>query len=106
MYVNKEQVEMGIARYIETEIGNKATGFNKFATYFAMPIITKKASQVIDSFSTNEITKELFDDNKNLNIDEVYNMSKRAIQKSGQFVWMGMIFNETDIDKLYNCIRG
>ena len=106
MFVNKDQIQNGIVKYINTEIGSKATGVTKFATYFAMPIVLKKANQFIDGFSTNELTKELFDENKNLNIDEVYNMGKQAIQKSGQFTYMGMIFNETDLDKLYNYIKG
>jgi hypothetical protein len=106
MFVNKEQIEIGITRYIENEIGAKATGVTKFATFFALPIVVKKASQIIDNFATNEITKELFDINKNVNIDEVYNMAKGAIQKSGQFTYLGMIFNESDIDKLYSYIKG
>lgn len=106
MFVNKEQIEIGIARYIENEVGAKATGVTKFATFFAMPIVVKKASKVIDDFSTNEITKDFFDINKNVNIDEVYNMAKSAIQRSGQFTYLGMIFSESDIDKLYSYIKG
>lgn len=106
MNVSKEQVEQGIVKFIENEIGNKATGITKFATFFALPIVTKKAGQIIDSFAENEITKDFFDNNKNINIDEVYNMAKSAIQRSGQFTWLGMIFSESDIDKLYNYIRG
>lgn len=44
MYVSKEQVEQGIVKFIENEIGAKATGVTKFATFFALPIVTKKAS--------------------------------------------------------------
>ena len=106
MFVNKDQIQNGIARYIDAEICGKATGVTKFATYFAMPIVIKKSNKFIDDFSINELTKDLFDANKNLNIDEVYNMAKNAVQKSGQFTYMGMIFNETDIDKLYNYIKG
>lgn len=106
MFVNKDQIQNGITRYIDAEIGSKATGGAKFITYFAMPIVIKKANQIVDAFSTNELTKDLFDANKNINLDEVYNMAKNAVQKSGQFTYMGMIFNETDIDKLYSYIRG
>jgi hypothetical protein len=48
----------------------------------------------------------VFDENHNVNIDEVHTMAKAAIQKSGPFNLMGVIFNESDIDKLYNYIRG
>lgn len=105
MFVNKDQIQNGVTRYIDTEIGSKATGATKFVTYLAMPIIIKKVNQVIDTFATNELTKELFDDNGNLNIDEVYGMAKNAVQRSGQFTYMGMIFNENDVDKLYSYIK-
>jgi hypothetical protein len=106
MFVNTEQIQMGVTNFIENEIGKKAVGFNKFATYFALPIINKKITQYLNNFSTNELTKEMFDENKNLDLDAVYNMAKSAVQKSGQFVFYGIMFNENDIDKLYTYIKG
>ena len=106
MYVNKEQIQIGVTNFIENEIGKKAVGVNKFITYFSLPIINKKLSNYIDTFATNLMTSDMFDENRNLNIDEVYNVAKSAVQKSGQFSFLGIIFNETDIDKLYNYIRG
>lgn len=106
MFVNTEQIQIGVTNFIENEIGKKAVGFNKFATYFALPIINKKITQYLNTFSTNELTKEMFDENKNLDLDAVYNMAKSAVQKSGQFVFFGIMFNETDIDKLYTYIKG
>jgi uncharacterized protein YcbK (DUF882 family) len=106
MFVNTEQIQMGVTNFIENEIAKKAVGFNKFATYFALPIINKKITQYLNNFSTNELTKEMFDENKNLDLDAVYNMAKSAVKKSGQFVFYGIMFNENDIDKLYTYIKG
>ena len=106
MFVNTEQIQIGVNNFIENEIAKKAVGFNKFATYFAMPIINKKITQYIQNFSTNELTKDMFDENKNLDLNAVYNMAKNAAQKSGQFVFYGIMFNENDIDKLYNYVKG
>jgi uncharacterized protein YcbK (DUF882 family) len=106
MFVNTEQIQMGVTNFIENEIAKKAVGFNKFAVYFAMPVINKKITQYLNNFSTNELTKEMFDENKNLDLNAVYNMAKSAVQKSGQFVFYGIMFNENDIDKLYTYIKG
>lgn len=106
MYVNTEQIQIGLANFVENEIAKKAVGFNKFAVYFALPIVNKKITQYIDNFSANELTKDMFDENKNVDLDSVYNMAKSAVRKSGQFVLYGMIFNENDIDKLYTYIKG
>ena len=106
MYVNTEQIQLGISKFIDSEIGNKAVGFGKFATYFVMPMVISKIPHYVESYSSNVLTQDMFDSNKNVDIDKVYNYAKSAIQKSGQFVWNGIAFNETDIDKLYNYIRG
>ena len=105
MFVNTEQVQLGVTNYIENEIAKKAVGANKFFIYFAMPIVNKKIVQYINDFSANKLTQDLFDENKNVDIDMVYNMAKKAISKSGQFVLYGIIFNENDIDKIYTYIK-
>ena len=56
MYVNSEQVKIGLQRFIDNEIGKKAVGKDKFLIYFAMPIIEKKALQYINSFSYLDYT--------------------------------------------------
>ena len=105
MFVTIEQIQVGTLNFIENEIAKKAVGANKFIIYFAMPLIAKKIEAYAESFSTNRFTAEMFDENRNVNLDEVYNMAKAAIKKSGQFVLYGIIFNENDIDKLYSYIK-
>lgn len=106
MFVNAQQIQMGVDNFVEEEIAKKAVGANKFMVYFAMPIINKKIIEYINKYSTNNATKDFFDENNNVDIDTVYNMAKSAVKKSGQFMFYGIVFNETDIDKLYNYIRG
>lgn len=106
MYVNTQQIQIGVTNFIENEIAKKAVGANKFMVYFAMPIINKKIIQYIDTYSKNTLTKDMFDENNNVDIDTVYNMAKSAVRKSGQFMMYGIVFNENDIDKLYAYIKG
>jgi hypothetical protein len=106
MFVNTQQVQVGVTNFTEQEIAKKAVGLNKFIVYFAMPIINKKVMQYIETYSNDPLTKEMFDDNKNIDIDTLYNMAKTAVQKSGKFMFYGIMFDETDIDKLYAYIKG
>lgn len=106
MFVNAEQIQLGVTKFLENELAKKATGANKFFIYFAMPIVNKKITDYINDFAVNPLTKEMFDENNNVNIEEVYNMAKNAIQKSGPFTMYGIIFNESDIDKLYAYTKG
>lgn len=103
--VTLQQVERGIVNYIETEIANKAVGFQKFGIYFLMPQIPKKIESLFSKNKDNEMFKIYLDENGNIDLDAIYNNSKQAIRKSGQFEMYGIIFNETDIDKIYNYIR-
>lgn len=106
MLVNTEQIQVGLINFIEQEIARKAVGYQKFLTYFSMPIAKKKVEQYVNAFSQNEFTKDMFDENGNVDLDVVYNMAKEAVKKSGSFVAYGIVINETDIDKLYTYIRG
>lgn len=105
MFVNTEQIKLGVISFIENEIASKAEGANKFFTYFIIPIVSNKISHYINAFSENEMTKDMFDENRNLDMDVVYSMAKDAVKKSGPFVVYGIMFNETDIDKLYAHIK-
>lgn len=104
MIVNTQQIQVGITNYIEAELATKATGFTKFAIYFMMPTILNKANSMLNSFKDNEFANSFFDENGNVKLDDVYRTAKSAINKTGQIVVSGIIFNETDIDKLYSYI--
>lgn len=105
MVVNLQQIRNGVTRYVEAEIGQKATGLTKFMVYFILPKLSKQLENLVLTAKDNPITKDLFDENGNVNLDEVYNTAKEAIKKSGQIEMYGIIFNETDIDKLYTYIK-
>lgn len=105
MIVTLQQLQMGVTNYIETEIAAKATGFSKFAIYFVLPKISSKIVDIVNSYKDNPMTKDFFADNGNVNLDEVYKSAKSAISKTGQFTLYGIIFNESDVDKLYEIIK-
>ena len=103
MFVTLEQVQKGIGQYVDVEIGQKATGVKKFGIYFLIPTIKKTAVKYINK--AKEFLPDMFNENGDIDIDALYNNAKFAIQKSGQFEFMDIIFNETDIDKLYTSIK-
>lgn len=104
MVVNLEQIQKGITLFVEKEIAPKATGIKKFGIYFMLPTIQKTVANYLTKIK--EFMPDLFDENGNVKFDEFYNQAKSAVQKTGQFEFMGIIFNETDIDKLYTYIKG
>ena len=105
MKVNVQQVQRGIINFIDNELGQKAVGINKFAIYFLLPQIPNKINTLYGTYKNNPMFKDFFDESGNVDLDKLYNTSKEAIRKSGQVEYMGIIFNESDIDKLYNYIK-
>lgn len=105
MFVSIEQIKMGAVNFIENEIASKAVGFQKFMTYFAIPIVGKKIESYANTLKDNMFAKDFFDEYGKVNLDELYNMAKQSIRKSGQFSVYGVILGENDIDSIYNYIR-
>jgi hypothetical protein len=103
--VNIQQIERGLQKYVEVEIAQKAVGFQKFATYFMIPQIPKKLEELFSKHKDGMIFKDFLDENANVDLDNLYNNAKSAIQRSGQFEMFGIIFTEVDIDKLYDYIK-
>jgi hypothetical protein len=104
MFVNTEQIQIGVTNFIEQEIAAKAVGFQKFATYFVLPKINKVIEHYMQQLKGNPIVADFFNENGDVNIDELYNMAKMAVRKSGQFALYGVLLNENDIDKIYSYI--
>ena len=103
MTITTEQFQMALATYFEQEIAQKATGWRKFAAYFVMASYEKKIPDLLRSLSASGL--DFMTPEGNINIDRLYNHSKTAIQKSGQFVLWDIIFTENDIDTLYHIIE-
>ena len=103
MIVTIQQVQTGVAKYIENEIAKKATGFKKFSIYFIMPQIVSKIASI--GASDNDMVKIYLDENGNVKLDDLYATAKDAIRRSGQFELYGIIFNENDVDSVYSYIK-
>ena len=61
-----------------------------------------------DYFANNKnlsASAHYFVDENTINVDLIYNSAKTAIRKTGQIEYSGILFNETDIDKLYTYIK-
>lgn len=105
MIATIEQIQNAVVRFIDMEIGAKATGFTKFSVYFMLPKISNTVRDMIIQYKDNPLFKDYIDKDGHIKVDELYNSAKTAISKSGQFTMYGLIFNESDIDKLYEYIK-
>lgn len=107
MTVTVEQIEAGLIKYIDTEIGAKATGVTKFMIYFMAPSVPKLVTSKIDACRNNPMFADMFDENGNIVFDELYKRAKEAITKSGRILipQLNYFVDLDDIEILANLIR-
>lgn len=105
MIATIEQIQNAIVKFIDLEIGAKATGFTKFSIYFMLPKISNTVKEMILQYKDNPLFKDYINAEGLIKVNELYNSAKTAISKSGQFTMYGLIFSESDIDKLYEYIK-
>lgn len=107
MIVTVEQIEAGLIKYIDTEIGAKATGTQKFMVYFVAPSIPKLVRSKINELRDNELFADMFDENGNVVIDILYKRAKDAIAKSGKILipQINYFADVDDIELLVNLIK-
>jgi hypothetical protein len=108
MVVNTDQIRVGVKKYIENELAHKATGVTKFMIYFIMPSMDKKVLDYIVKMQDNEMFEDMFDDNKNMHLDKVYDRALFAVEKLGNKLLLekyGISMDRGDVEKLYSYIR-
>lgn len=108
MVVNTDQIRIGVKKYIEHELAQKATGVTKFMIYFMMPSLDKTVIEYIGKMQDNDMFEEMFDDNKNMYLDKVYDRAVFAVEKVGNKVLIekyGISLDRNDIEKIYSYVR-
>ena len=108
MIVNTDQVRIGAKKYVENELAHKASGVTKFVIYFIMPSMDKKRMDFVGKMQENEMFDDMFDENKNIHLDKVYERALFAIDKSGNKLLLdkyGIALDRSDIEKIYSYIR-
>jgi hypothetical protein len=106
--VSTQKIQKGIVSYIENEIAAKADGLRKFAIYFFIPSIDKTVANYLSKlkdFMPDVFDATTSDSQPQIKLNVLYENAKAAIRKSGRFEYMNIIFDESDVDKLYNYIK-
>lgn len=105
MFVNTQQIQLGVLSYIEQEVAKQATGANRYLYYFAMPRVGKLVENYINGYRENVMFSDLFDENGNIDLEKLYNEALEAMRKSGKFAFAGIWVSEDTLRTIYNYIR-
>lgn len=107
MIISVDKAKNALIAYLENEIARKATGLQKFATYFVIGSISGKADKLLSGLQDNDVVKMLgvFDENGNIKLDEVYAAARQAMDKSQSVTIYGVTFNSEDVETLYRYMK-
>lgn len=89
-----------IGAYVEQEVVPKANGLQKVMSYLAVPVIGAQAQQMFTQYKPALSALGALTDDGMIDLDVLYPRLKDAVHKAGKVPVMGIIFDESDVDKL------
>lgn len=101
------QIQIGIANYVQSEIAEKATGVKKFTVYAGTFLILAKIEQITKSLVNHPLINQLgiIDKNGDVDVEMLEVVMHQAMEKTGKFEFMGIIFNDDDVTALFEHIK-
>jgi DNA-binding transcriptional regulator LsrR (DeoR family) len=101
----------GVAKYIDDEIVNKITGWQRWVVGSGVGIALSNATNVFNQLKNNEFVKMLgvIDEKDRIDVDKIYKELKKQAQKGAITFNAPMIgaitLNEQDVEKVYGFIK-
>ena len=104
MFVNTQQVQIGVQNYIREEIAKQATGMARYGYDFIASRSPKIIEHYINKFRNNILMEEFFDENGNLDIDKLYNEAVEISRRTGKVAVCGIWVSEDTLKTIYTYI--
>lgn len=101
----------GIAKYIDTEIIDKISGWKKWVVGGGVGVMLSNTTETFNKLKNNEFVKVLniIDKDDKINVEKIYREIKKQAKKSPATFDIPMIgavtLNEQDVDKIYDFIK-
>jgi hypothetical protein len=107
MQITQEQLHNAFMIYLEEDIASKASGVTKFASYFIIAGLHGHPEKTVGALLNNPLIQmtNVVESNGLINVDNLYNSAKLAMDKCGKITLSGITFSAADIDKIYNIIQ-
>ena len=108
--VSLEQIQNGIADYIDTEIVAKMSGWQKWAVGTAAAVILQRVPEIVEQAQNNPLIKAMgvVDSDGMVDLDILHKELKAQAHTGPITTSIPMIgpikFSEEDVDKLYTLI--
>lgn len=111
MVANIQKVQVGLARYIDTEMLNHMDGWQKIGFGAASALIIKNLPNTVQRYMNHPLIQALgiMDEEKNIDIDALHDAVAEHFGEQGEYVNIPLLgrvkFTKADIEALYNHIK-
>lgn len=99
--ITAQNLGIALSAYIEQELVPKAGGLQKVMLYMALPVINAQTPQMVQQYAPALKLLDGLTDDGMIDLDKMYPALKDAVHKAGKVPVAGIIFDESDVDKLY-----
>ena len=100
-------LEIAISKYIKSEVApNIPNTLERFMVYTGSVLVLGKGEKLIQKHLPTLKSMDIINDQGDVDVDLLYQAAKEGIRATGTVQIKSLIFNEADLDKLYQFIKG
>lgn len=99
--ISGSNLGVAMGRYLEQELIPKSDGIRKVMLYMAIPVMGTQAQQMLEQYKPAIKALGAMTEDGMIDLDVLYPRLKDAVHRAGKVPVMGVIFDETDVDKLH-----
>ena len=104
--ISTSDIPQILATYVDTEIAPKAEGLQKFMSYVLLGMAQRKTDALVASYAPTLKAAGIMPSDTTLDLELAHDITKFAMDKTGQVSVMNYIMDSSDVEALYNIARG
>ena len=103
--ISGQNLGIAMGNFLEQELIPKSDGLRKVLLYMAIPVLGAQTQQMLNQYKPAISALGAMTEDDMIDLDILYPRLKDAVHKAGKVPLMGIIFDESDVDKLYNIAK-
>lgn len=101
------ELELAIGKYIKNEVApNIPNTLERFMLYTGSALVLGKGERLLEKHLPLMKKMDIINDEGDIDVELLYQAAKHGIKATGTVQIKSMVFNEGDLDKLYEFIKG
>lgn len=99
--ITPQNFGVAFGQYLEQELAPQSHGLQKAALYVALPMVINKTPAMVEQYKDLLTLMDFMAADGTLDLDAMYTHIKEAVHKAGKIPIFGIVFDESDVDKIY-----